>query len=140
MEYSKAKKYLGIDSNTKELTKDAIRNSYKNKINMIKIGDYSYDDKLILLQYAKAAYNLLKKTIISKPEQNQLSNIQSYYKSASQNNSMIYIKKNTYLMKSEINTNINGKQNIEKRYYIVENNKKKEIDEKKYLACLAKRN
>ena len=131
MDIKNAKKYLGIKTNINDITKDVLKNNYKNKINMIKTGEYSYDDKLILLNYAKSAYKLLKDYKVDKST--KVINTNSYYESSNLNSSKIYINKNTYLLKTEKRINLNGKINIEKKYYIVENNKKREINENQYL-------
>lgn len=132
MEFNKAKKFLGI--NNENLTKDILKNKYLVKVKNIKTGGYSFEDKLILLDCAKKAYKLIKNKLLELP--NKIIEEKSFFRSSNQNYNKIYINKNTYIVKLEKNTNLNGIEKIEKKYYIVENNKKREINENEYMKYL----
>jgi hypothetical protein len=153
MDLNKAADYLSLDLST--LTLDELKNSYKYKVDYIKTNNaYTHEDKLILIDYVRKAYESLKYKLYRdsyssynpiKRYSSWINNLlnfdidkqdfegKSYYEYKSKNTKAVYVDKNTYLLKEDESENINGDKKNTSNYYVVRNNNKEPIDEKTYL-------
>lgn len=152
MDLNKAADYLSLDLST--LTLDELKNSYKYKVDYIKTNNaYTHEDKLILLEYVKNAYESLKYKLYRdyytynpiKRYSSWINNLfnfdidkqdfegKSYYEYKTKNSKAVYIDKNTYLLKEDEIQNINGNKKNISNYYVVRNGNKENIDERTYL-------